>query len=216
MKILVGCECSGVVRESFRAIGHEAWSCDLKPAEDDSPFHFEGDIFGAIRSDEWDLGIFHPPCDYLTVSGNAWFSDGATAGEGILTGEARRKARVEAVRFVNYLWSSPIERVAIENPIGRLATMWRPSSQTIQPWMFWDGEKGKGEVKATCLWLKNLPLLSPTTPFETGRVDRLHRLPPGPTRKLDRSVTFTGIAKAMADQWSKPYAIQQEMELLTA
>ena len=204
MRVLIGCEHSGTVREAFRDLGHDAWSCDLLPASDGSEFHFRGDLLGHIRGElpGWDLLIAHPPCDYLAVSGNRWFSDTAKAAPGVLTGQARRDARVAAVEFVKRLWSAPIPRIAIENPIGRLSTLWMKPTQTIQPWQFWSGAEGTGEVKATCLWLKGLPKLIPTTPNEPGRHPACWLESPGPNRKTKRAITYPGIAGAMAQQWS--------------
>lgn len=181
-------------------MGHDAWSCDLLPASDYSVHHWTGDVT-VMLDDGWDMMIAHPPCDYLAVSGNRWFSDTAKAKPGILTGEARRTARAEAVEFVKLLWGAPIPLIALENPIGRLSTLWQKPSQTIQPWQFWTGETGKGEVKGTCLWLKGLPRLLPTTPFEPGRHPTCWLASPGPDRKTLRSITYPGIAKAMAEQW---------------
>lgn len=145
--------------------------------------------------------IAHPPCDYLTVSGNRWFSDTARAQPGVLTGKARRKAQRQAVAFVDLLWNCGVPRVCIENPIGRLSTLWRKPEQTIQPWEFWGGRKGDGEVKRTCLWLKGLPPLVATSPNEPGRKPACWLEPPGPQRKRNRSLTYKGIADAMAAQW---------------
>ncbi len=156
VRVLVGCEYSGTVRDAFRAKGHDAWSCDLLPCDKGPSFHYQCDV-ETILGNGWDLAIFHPPCDFLTVSGNTWFRDEAKAGPGILTGQARRDAQKEAVLFVKRLWNAPIKRIGIENPKGRLSTLWRKPTQTIQPWMF-----GHGECKGTCLWLKNLPPLQAT------------------------------------------------------
>ncbi len=214
MNVLVACEHSGIVREAFRALGHDAWSCDLLPASDKSEFHYRADALQAIRRGSWDMLIAHPPCDYLTVSGNRWFSDHARAAAGILTGAARREAQLHALRFVEMLWASPIPRIAIENPIGRLSTLWRKPSQTIQPWQFWAGEPGAGEVKATCLWLKGLPLLVPTTPDETGRHPACWLASPGPQRKTLRSITYPGIARAFASQWSAFQPQPSQLDLI--
>ncbi len=205
MRVLVACECSGIVREAFNShAGVYATSCDLKPAEDGrTDFHHQGDILEILYAG-WDMMIAHPPCDYLAVSGNRWFSDSAIASPEILTGEARRKAMREAVEFVELLWSAPIPKIAIENPTGRLSTLWRKTSQTIQPWQFWTGDEGAGEVKATCLWLKGLPELEPTTPHESGRHPACWLEAPGPQRKANRSRTYPGIAQAMAEQWLNP------------
>lgn len=210
MRILVACECSGAVRNAFRAIGHDAWSCDLMPAEDASPFHYRCDVRQVLGMG-WDKMIAHPPCDYLTVSGNRWFSDAAIAGPGVLTGSERRRAQADSVEFVKLLWSASIDQIAIENPIGRLSTLWKKPDQTIQPWQFWTGKPGSGEVKATCLWLKNLPPLEPTTPYEIGRYPACWLESPGPQRKANRSRTYPGISAAMADQWGKSLTTQMQL-----
>ncbi len=204
LRIIIGCERSGVVREAFRKLGHDAWSCDLEPADDGSPYHLQGDILGFLGLG-WDCGLFHPPCDYLTVSGNGWFSDTAKAKAGTLTGQARRDARDKAVEFVKALWAAQIQAVAIENPIGRLSTLWQKPTQTIQPW-----HHGEKAFKGTCLWLRGLPPLKDSnrlTPPAKGTEEfrawsHLHYLPPSKDRKRLRSVTFQGIANSMAAQWS--------------
>ncbi len=183
MRVLVACEFSGTVREAFRARGHDAWSCDLLPAEDGSDYHFQGDLFGngQLRNG-WDLMIAHPPCTHLAVSGARWFKE-------------KREEQEAALQFVRDLMAAPIQRIAIENPISIISSRIRKPDQIIQPWQF-----GHGETKATCLWLKGLPKLTPTNIVE-GREARIHRMPPGPDRWKERSRTFTGIAVAMADQW---------------
>ncbi len=184
MKVLVACEFSGVVRDAFAARGHDAWSCDLLESELPGN-HVWGDIEEVAKADNWDLLIAFPPCTHLAVSGARWFKE-------------KRKEQLEAVYFVQRLANAPIPKIAIENPIGILSTAWRKPDQIIQPWQF-----GHGETKATCLWLKNLPKLVPTSIVE-GRVARVHREPPGPDRWKKRSRTLQGIADAMADQWGKP------------
>lgn len=205
MKILIAFEKSGRVRDAFRAVGHDAWSCDLQPCEADPTWHIQGDAFDAIGNGaHWDILIAHPPCDYLTVSGNAWFSDTVKASPGVLTGEARREARREAVKMVELIWDCGIPQIAIENPIGRLSTLWMPPTQVIQPTQF-----GEPFRKATCLWLKGLPPLQPThvpggdlfLPAEPVGVQAVWREPPGPNRKANRSRTYSGVANAMAAQW---------------
>ncbi len=198
MGILVGCEFSGTVRDAFRALGHDAWSCDLLPTEAPGP-HIQGDVLDVIGQG-WDLAIFHPPCTYLTVSGNKWFRP-----EFADRFPERARQREDAIAFFLALYHAPIPRVAVENPIGVMSTRFRKPDQTIQPWQF-----GHGETKATCLWLRGLPPLIPThrrddlfaLPEPTEREQRLHRLPPSPERWKERSRTFPGIAKAMAAQWS--------------
>ncbi len=188
MNVLVACEFSGVVREAFRRRGHIAYSCDLLPALDGpTKAHYQCDVRHAIDNFgiAWDLIIAHPPCTYLAVSGARWWKD-------------RKKEQAEAVEFAKELeWAGT--RTCIENPIGYLSTAWRKPDQIIQPWMF-----GHGETKATCLWIKGLPLLKPTNIVE-GRSPRVHHESPGIvnglTRQQRRSITLQGIADAMADQW---------------
>jgi hypothetical protein len=179
MRVLVGCEFSGVVRRAFRARGHVAWSCDLLPAEDGGE-HIQGDLLDHLDED-WDLGIFHPPCTHLAVSGARWFPE-------------KRKEQEQALDFVRRLMAVPY-RYALENPVSIISSRIRPPFQVVQPWMF-----GHGEVKATCLWLNGLFPLRPTS-IVSGRVARVHREPPGPDRWKIRSRTYPGIAAAMAEQW---------------
>jgi hypothetical protein len=179
-RILVACEFSGTVRDAFAAKGHDAWSCDLLPTEKPGN-HYQCDVT-EVLDEGWDLMIAHPPCTHLAVSGARWW-------------KFKGKEQEEACRFVLKLAGAPIERIAIENPIGYLSTAWRKPDQIIQPWQF-----GHGETKATCLWLKGLPKLEPTDVVE-GREARIHRLPPTEDRWKLRSLTYSGIAKAMAAQW---------------
>jgi hypothetical protein len=184
LRVLVGCEFSGTVRRAFRALGHDAWSCDLLPAEDDSENHVQGnveDLLGPM----WDLAIFHPPCTDLAVSGARHFP--AKIADG-------RQGR--ALGFVRKLLNAPIPHIALENPVSIISSKIRKPDQIIQPWQF-----GHGETKATCLWLKGIPKLVPTNVVD-GREARVHRMPPGPDRWKERSRTFEGIAEAMACQWS--------------
>ncbi len=183
MRVLVACEFSGIVREAFRARGHDAWSCDLLPAEDDGQNHFQDDAVGvAYNTFRWDLMIAHPPCTHLAVSGARWFKE-------------KRVEQEAALAFVARLLAAPIPRIALENPISIISSKIRKPDQIIQPWQF-----GHGETKATCLWLKGLPKLEPTNIVE-GRTPRVHYASPGPDRWKERSRTMTGIAEAMADQW---------------
>lgn len=182
MRVLVGCEFSGVVRDEFRRRGHDAWSCDLLPCERGGEFHIRGDIQLALNDGDWDMGIFHPPCTHLAVSGARWFKN-------------KQREQAQALEFVQYLLDAPIPKLALENPISIISSRIRKPDQIIQPWQF-----GHGEVKATCLWLKNLPKLIPTNIVE-GRVARVHRAAPGPDRWKERSRTLEGIAAAMAEQW---------------
>lgn len=183
MRVLIGCECSGVVREAFRRRGHDAWSCDIQPADDGSEFHYQCDVLGVIGMG-WDLAIFHPPCTHLAVSGARWFW-------------FKVDQQAAALEFVRKLLAAPIPRIALENPVSVISSAIRKPDQVIQPWQF-----GHGETKATCLWLKNLPKLTPTN-VVAGREQRLHRLSPSKDRAKLRSITFAGIAEAMADQWGQ-------------
>ncbi len=181
MNVLVACEFSGVVRRAFRALGHNAWSCDLLASEDDSPYHYACDVRDVLNG-TWHLMIAHPPCTHLAVSGARWFKE-------------KRKEQAEALQFVRDLLDAPIAQIALENPISIISSRIRKPDQIIQPWQF-----GHGETKATCLWLKGLPLLTPTN-IVAGREARVHRMPPGPDRWKERSRTFQGVADAMAAQW---------------
>ena len=184
MRVLVACEYSGRVRQAFRELGHDAWSCDLyQPAEDGSPWHRAGDA-ARIAREGWDLMIAHPPCTHLAVSGSRWFVEKRASGE-----------QQEAIEFFMALANAPIPRIAIENPVCIMSSVWREPDQIIQPWQF-----GHGETKATCLWLKGLPPLIPTA-IVPGREPRVHRMSPGPDRWKERSRTYQGIADAMAEQW---------------
>ena len=203
MKVLVGCEYSGVVRRAFRARGHDAWSCDLLPAEDDSPHHYQCDVELLLHENwGWDLLIAHPPCTHLARSGARWLTDhwvmskAAPGGRRWHDGSEKRRQFKEAVAFVRRLANAPVSRIAIENPRGMLSTHWRKPDQEIQPWMF-----GHGEMKTTALWLKNLPNLVPSKIVD-GREQRLWKLPPQtPERWKERSRTYPGIGAAMAEQW---------------
>ena len=193
MKVLVGCEFSGVVRDAFIARGHDAMSCDLLDTEVPGP-HYQGDIRDVL-GDEWDLGIFFPPCTYLTVSANKWYRDQPPRKSGVLVGAQRRQAREEAINFFAMLMKAPIKRKCAENPVGVLSSRYRKPDQIIQPWQF-----GHGETKATCLWLESLPKLMPTQIVQ-GREQRVFTESPGPERWKARSKTYPGVAEAMAEQW---------------
>ena len=182
MRVLVACEFSGVVRDAFRRRGHDAWSCDLLPSETDGP-HYICDVQD-ILGDGWDMMIAHPPCTHLAVSGARWFKD-------------KQQEQQEALAFVRALMAAPIERIAIENPVSVISSKIRKPDQIIQPWQF-----GHGETKATCLWLKNLPKLTPTNIVD-GREARIHKMSPGPDRWKERSKTYQGIADAMAERWGQ-------------
>lgn len=183
MKVLVACEYSGRVRDAFREAGHEAMSCDFLPTEAVGA-HYQGDVRD-ILNNGWDLMIAHPPCTHLAVSGSRWFKDKASE-------------QAKALDFVRLLLDAPIKRIALENPVSVISTRIRKPDQIIQPWQF-----GHGETKATCLWLKNLPKLTPTNIVE-GREQRVHKMPPSPDRWKERSRTYKGIAEAMAAQWGSP------------
>jgi hypothetical protein len=196
LKVLVACEFSGVVRRAFAALGHDAWSCDLLPADDRSNRHITGDA-REILNDGWDLlMVAHPPCTRLCNSGVRWLSK---PPPGKTLDQMQADLREGAALFSAF-WNAPIDRVAVENPIMHkhakaLIKNYAEPAQTIQPWQF-----GHGETKGTCLWLRGLPKLTPTQIVE-GRTARVHRMPPGPDRWKERSRTFTGIAAAMAAQW---------------
>ena len=181
MRVLVACEFSGIVRDAFIALGHEAWSCDLLPCEGDAHRHIQGDVRDHLR-DSWTLLVAHPPCTYLAVSGARWFKE-------------RQQEQTDALQFVRDLMNAPIPMKCIENPISVISSRVRKPDQIIQPWQF-----GHGEVKATCLWLKNIPVLSPTNIVD-GREHRIHKMAPGPNRGKKRSRTYPGIARAFAVQW---------------
>lgn len=216
MRVLIGYESSGAVREAFRALGHDAWSCDLQAADDGSPHHFQCSIWD-VTSHPWDMAIFHPPCTYLTISAAWAFSDGPyhqKVKPGTLVGHARREARDAALDDVRRLMALPYPK-AIENPIGAISKAIRKPDQIIQPHQF-----GDDASKATCLWLDGLPVLVPTArvhgrmvewPKGSGTlVERWsnqtdsgqNKLPPSAARWKDRSKTYPGIASAFADQWS--------------
>lgn len=192
MRVLVACEFSGVVRRAFRARGHDAWSCDILPSEDESPFHFVDDAL-AVVSRGWDLMIAHPPCTYLCNSGVRWLYGGGGA-----TPDPDRWQKMEAAaHFYNALLAAPVDRIAVENPVmhGHAKRLTGGHDQIVQPWMF-----GHGETKATGLRLKNLPRLV-ATKIVPGRENRVHRETPSPDRWARRSRTLEGIGEAFAEQW---------------
>ena len=190
MKVLIACEYSGTVRDAFLEAGHNAMSCDLLPTDSPGP-HYQGDVRDVL-GDGWDLMICHPPCTHLAVSGARWFSE-------------KRKEQKEALHFVRLLLNAPIPQIALENPVSIISSKIRKPDQVVQPWQF-----GHGETKATCLWLKNLPLLKPTN-IVKGREQSIWKLPPSPERWKIRSKTFPGIAKAMAEQWGTPFPVQRSL-----
>jgi len=212
MRVLIACERSGVVREAFRARGHEAWSCDTEPAEDGSPWHLQGDAIawlydpdetrydwhtGRRDAGPWDLLIAHPPCTYLCASGLHW--NARRPGRDALTSAA--------LAFARDLLDAPVPRVCVENPVGRIGTAIRPADQYIHPWQF-----GHDASKRTGLWLRGLPCLRPTAIVAPRMVNGRprwgnqtdsgqNRLGPSESRSMDRARTYAGIAAAMADQW---------------
>jgi hypothetical protein len=190
LKVLVGCEESGKVREAFRKLGHDAWSCDLLPPRDGSLHHFEGDIFDYINHpDGWDIIILHPPCTALSLSGNRWYGRNMP----------RHQERIDAISWTMNLWelAKRVAKVgcALENPTSVIWHHLGAQVQYIQPYDF-----GHGETKKTGLALHNLPSLVATSKV-AGRVPRVWKMPPGKNRKRDRSETYQGIADAMAEQW---------------
>lgn len=196
MRVLVACEYSGRVREAFRKLGHDAWSCDLLPSDDNSPYHIQGDVLEQLDKG-WDLMIAHPPCTYLANSGVSW----------LYKQEGRWQNMKEGAEFFKLLLDAPIPKIAVENPIMHkyaVEIIGRRQDQSIQPYEF-----GHLERKATCLWLKNLPKLEPTNNVKEEMLklpkniqQRLHYLPPSKDRWKLRSTTYQGIADAMAAQWS--------------
>lgn len=192
MKVLVACEYSGRVRDAFRSKGHDALSCDLLPADNGGP-HYQGDVRDLL-TDQWDLLIGFPPCTYLAASGMHWTTRGLRDPQ--LT--------EDALDFVQLLLNAPVDKIALENPVGCISTRIRKPDQYIQPWQF-----GHPHSKKTCLWLKNLPTLTHTnvlTVPESGKWDNQtksgqNKLPPSADRWKIRSMTYQGVADAMADQW---------------
>lgn len=181
MKVLIACEQFGRVCAAFRARGHDAYSCDLLPTEGNPDWHIQGDVRKTLNRN-WDMMLAFPPCTHLAVSGARWFKD-------------KIPEQRKSIWFVAQLAYAPIPKICIENPIGILSTVWRKPDQIIQPWMF-----GHGETKATCLWLKGLLMLKQTE-LVTGREHRIHKMPPSKDRGRLRSITYQGIANAMAAQW---------------
>ena len=178
--ILIACEFSGRVRDAFKTRGWNAWSCDILPT-DKPGNHIQQSVLPLLLM-PWDMLIAFPPCTYLCSSGARWWKD-------------KQVEQAEAIQFFMLLATCHIPKICIENPVGVMSTKWRKPDQTIQPWMF-----GHGETKRTCLWLKNLPLLQPTN-IVSGREARVHNLPPSVNRSKLRSLTYTGVAAAMVEQW---------------
>ena len=190
MAILIACEESQTVTKEFRRLGYEAFSCDIIPCNGGYPeWHLQQDVIPLLQ-EEWDMIIAFPPCTHLAVSGARWFK------------QKRKDGRQQrGIDFFMQFTNCKCDRIAIENPISIISTFWRKPDQIIQPWQF-----GHGETKATCLWLKGLPKLRFSN-IVNGRLQRIWRLPPSEERSKIRSKTFKGIAKAMAEQWSKDISI---------
>ena len=185
MKVLIACEESQTVCKAFRERGHEAYSNDIIECSGGHPeWHLQMDCFEAIKLMNWDLMIAHPPCTHLASSGAKHFRQKQLDGR-----------QASAIEFFMKLTVTNITKVAIENPVGIMSSIYRKPDQIIQPWQF-----GHGETKATCLWLKNLPKLQPTNIVD-GREQRIWKLPPSSERAKLRSKTYEGIARAMAEQW---------------
>lgn len=182
VKVLIACEFSGIVRDAFTRAGHDAISCDLLPSEKPGK-HIQGDVLQVLKYNEFDLLIAHPPCTHLAVSGARWFKN-------------KKDEQFSALLFVKQLMDADVPHICIENPISIISTKIKKPDQIIQPWMF-----GHGETKATCLWLKGLPKLNPTN-IVSGREAKVHKMPPSKDRWKERSRTYSGVAKAMANQWS--------------
>lgn len=190
MKVLIACEYSGIVRDAFLTRGHDAISCDILPTEREGP-HIEGDVLDVLN-ENWDLMIAHPPCTHLAVSGARWFKN-------------KVEEQKEALQFVKTLLDAPIPKIALENPVSVISTRIRKPDQIVQPYWF-----GHEATKTTCLWLKNLPLLEPTNMVGKGErhitksgrsLPKWYNLPPSADRGKLRSLTFQGMADAMASQW---------------
>ncbi|MGA1295851.1 MAG: DNA cytosine methyltransferase [Burkholderiaceae bacterium] len=194
MKVLIACEYSGTVRDAFLRLGHDAMSCDLLPTEKPGP-HYQGNVLDVISQD-WDLMIAHPPCTYLSVSGMHWTARGLRDP----------KLTEDALDFVQQLLNAPIPRIALENPVSIISSRIRKPDQIVQPY-----EYGHDASKKTCLWLKNLPPLTPTKHIPPRIIEGKkrwsnqtntgqNRLSPSPDRWKHRSATYSGIASAMAAQ----------------
>lgn len=192
MRVLVGCEFSGVVRDAFAGFGHDAWSCDLLETERPGQ-HIVGSVMDQLSGD-WDLAVFHPPCTYLTNSGVRWLYKG---GRGTVIDEERWAMMVDAESFFGRLWRCGIPKICVENPIPHAHAKLPPYTQIVHPWWF-----GHGETKATCLWLRGLPPLEPTQ-IVAGRRPVVHFESPGPDRQKNRSRTKEGLGYAMASQWGQ-------------
>ena len=184
MRVLIACEYSGRVRDAFIKKGHDSISCDILPTDSHGP-QYQGDVKDML-DEHWDMIIAFPPCDHLAVSGARWFKEKQADGR-----------QQQGIDFFMMFANHPCEKIAIENPVGIMSTLWRKPNQIVQPWQF-----GHGETKATCLWLKGLPKLKPTNIVE-GRENRIWKMSPSKDRAKKRSLTYQGIAGAMAEQWGR-------------
>ena len=189
LRVLIACEFSGIIRDAFIEQGHDAWSCDLLPSESNNGPHYQDSIHHVLTKTmyDWDMMIAHPPCTHTAVSGARWWKD------------KDPQLQKDAIAFFLSLYNMDIPKICVEHPVSIISTVFRPPNQYIQPWQF-----GHGITKKTGLWLKNLPLLQPTN-IVNGRYPTIHYELPGPEQKKNRSRTFTGIAKAMSEQWSGIY-----------
>ena len=204
MKVLIACEESQEVCKAFRELGHEAYSCDILPCSGGHPeWHFQKDVFEVIKQEHWDLMVAHPPCTHLCVSGARHFKEKIADGR-----------QQEGIDFFMKLINAPIERICVENPICIMSSKYKKPTQIIHPWQF-----GHEAEKTTCLWLKNLPNLTPTkivgkgeiVTYKSGKkMSAWYSNIPAKERALIRSKTFPGIAKAMANQWSKVMEVKQD------
>lgn len=193
MRIIVGCEFSQILTNAFRRKGHDAYSCDLLPTEGDSKYHFQEDILKVLKREKpFEMGVFFPPCTDICRSGGRWF-------------KYKEKAQQKAIQFFMDLVNYSCSKIAIENPIGIMSIKYKKPDQIIQPWMF-----GHGETKATCLWLKGLPALHSTN-IVKGREPKCWKTPDTKNRWKIRSRTHSGIAEAMADQWTKKFYCMQPL-----
>lgn len=218
LKILIGCETSGIVRDAFNAAGHDAWSCDILPSDTATNRHIMGDVRDVMAMDDWDmLAVMHPPCTRLCNSGVRWLT---TPPPG-KTLEQMWRGLDEGAALFSAVWNvKHIPMVAVENPVmhkhakARIENF-QQFAQTVQPWQFGTDEHGEdNEKKRTCLWLRNLPLLTATGSLDgTTARDSVHKASPGAGRWKARSKFFPGIASAMADQWGQhgaAYLAQQQ------
>jgi len=203
MKVLVACEESQAVTKEFRKLGHESYSCDVEPCSGGHPeWHLQQDVTELLK-EQWDMIIAFPPCTYLTVTGNRWFNIEKYGDKAI----KRHEYRKDAINFFMMFANADCDKIAIENPVGVMSSEWRKPNQIVHPYMFGDAER-----KSTCLWLKNIPDLKPTNivnpmvyTYKSGKTDGMWHVEtinfPAKERSKARSKTFSGIAKAMADQW---------------